>query len=148
MISSPSRYFVRTSSSASEAASSSWSRRVATSASISGGMGTSTSWRPSQRYAFRWTRSTYPLNVSALPMASWSGAILLPNSARSASRTAAGSAFSRSHLLTTKSAAVRLARASETAVSVPASTPPVASMQMRAASVAWKPATTSATKSG
>ncbi len=81
-------------------------------------------------------------------MASWSGAILLPNSARSASTTRPGSAFSRSHLLTTKSVAVRLARASETAVSVPASTPPVASMQMRAASVAWKPATTSATKSG
>jgi hypothetical protein len=81
-------------------------------------------------------------------MATWSGAILLPNSARSASTTEPGSAFSRSHLLITNRAAVRFARPSPTAVSAPASTPPVASMQMTAASAAWNPATTSATKSG
>ena len=43
---------------------------------------------------------------------------------------------------------VRFARASAIAFSVPASTPPVASTQMSAASTAWKPETTSATKSG
>ena len=57
-ISSPSRYFSRTSSSASAAASSSWSRRAATSSASSSGIGISTSLPPSNRYALRWTRST------------------------------------------------------------------------------------------
>ena len=81
-----------------------------------------------------------PLNVSALPMASWSGAIFVPKASRSASRTAAGSAFSRSHLLITKRAAVRLRAAERHRVlRARPRRRPVASTQMSAASTAWKP---------
>ena len=61
----------------------------------------------------------------AAPIARWSGAILLPKAARSASSARVGSAFSLSHLLMKKHAAVLLPRASATACSRPASTPPV-----------------------
>ena len=81
-------------------------------------------------------------------MAIWSGAILSPKLARSASSAAVGSAFSRSLLLMKKQAAVPVARASATACSSPASTPPEASITKIAPSVAAKPSMTSATKSG
>ena len=74
----------------------------------------------------------------------WSGAILLPNASRSASSAALGSAFSRSHLLSTKQAAVLVARPTPTAASRPASTPPEASITNSAASAAWKPSIISA----
>ena len=105
-ISSPSRYFVRTSSSASAAASRSWSRRRATSSAMPSGMAVSTSLPPCIVNALRWTRSTYPVKSWAAPMARWSGAILLPKVARSASSARVGSAFSLSHLLMKKHAAV------------------------------------------
>ena len=88
------------------------------------------------------------MNVSAAPIAMWSGAILVPKAARSASSAAAGSAFSRSHLLSTKQAAVPVARPVLTAASSPASTPPEASTTNSAASAAWNPWIISATKSG
>ena len=50
----------------------------------------------------------------AAPIARWSGAILLPNVARSASSAALGSAFSLSHLLMKKHAAVPVPRPSAT----------------------------------
>ena len=81
-------------------------------------------------------------------MASWSGAILLPKAARRASRAAVGSAFSRSHLLMKKHAAVFVDRPSATACSRPGLDPADASMTNRAPSAAAKPSTTSATKSG
>ena len=83
----------------------------------------------------------------AEPIASWSGAILLPNVARSASSAAVGSAFSLSHLLMKKHAAVPVDRPNATACSRPASTPPVASITRIAPSAAWKPEMTSAMKS-
>ena len=72
-------------------------------------------------------------------MASWSGAILSPNVARSASRLAVGSAFSRSHLLMKKHAACPVDRPSATACSSPASMPPDASTTKIAPSTAAKP---------
>ena len=81
-------------------------------------------------------------------MARWSGATLLPKVARSASRAAPGSAFSRSHLLSTKQAAVPVDRPVLTAASRPDSMPPDASITNSAASAAWKPWIISATKSG
>jgi hypothetical protein len=80
-------------------------------------------------------------------MASWSGAILLPNVERRASRAAVGSAFSLSHLLMKKQAAVFVPRPRATACSRPASTPPVASVTKIAPSAASKPEITSAMKS-
>ena len=58
-----------------------------------------------------------------------------------------GSAFSLSHLLMKKHAAVFVLRPSVTACSRPASTPPVASVTRIAPSAASKPEMTSATKS-
>ncbi len=81
-------------------------------------------------------------------MASWSGAILSPKVARSASRAAVGSAFSRSLLLMKKQAAVLVSRAIATACSRPASTRSDASITKIAPSAAAKPSTTSAKKSG
>ncbi len=81
-------------------------------------------------------------------MASWIGAILLPNAARSLSSAAVGSAFSRSDLLMKKQAAVPVARPRATACSRPASTLPDASMTNSAPSAAAKPSMTSAMKSG
>ncbi len=86
--------------------------------------------------------------MSAAPIAMWSGAIFVPNASRRASSAALGSAFSRSHLLSTKQAAVLVARPTPTAASSPASTPPEASITNRAASAAWKPSIISAVKSG
>ncbi len=80
-------------------------------------------------------------------MATWSGAILAPKAARSASTAAMGSAFSRSQRVTTKMAGVCVWRLRRMAVSVPASTPPEASMVMSAPSAAAKPEMTSPTKS-
>ncbi len=80
-------------------------------------------------------------------MAIWMGAILVPNSSRSASRAAIGSAFSRSQRVITKMAGVWVERERRMAFSVPASTPPEASMVMSAPSAAAKPLMTSPTKS-
>ena len=147
MISSPSRYLVRTSSSASAAASSSWSRRRATSSAMSAGIVRPRALAALPDVRLAMDEVDVAPELSAWPMASWSGAILLPNAARRASSAAMGSAFSRSQRVMTKSAAVPCARASATARSVPASTPPEASMVMSAASAAAKPSTTSPTKS-
>ena len=68
--------------------------------------------------------------------------------ARSASSAAVGSAFSRSHLLMKKQAAVPVLRPRATACSRPASTPAEASITKSAPSAAAKPSITSATKSG
>ena len=80
LISSPSRYFVRTSSSASAAASSSWSRRRAIS-SVELVAGSGSRPRSCRRTARpcggRGRRS--PRTPRPLPIARWSGAILLPN---------------------------------------------------------------------
>ena len=72
---------------------------------------------------------------------------MVPKATRSASTAAIGSAFSRSQRVMTKMAGVCVARPRRMADSVPASTPPEASMVMSEPSAAAKPEMTSPTKS-
>ncbi len=87
-----------------------------------------------------------PVKVSPLPMATWSGAILLPNSARRASTARIGSALSRSQRVMANNAGLRRERPSPMAVSAPVSVL-AASIVMSAESTAVKPSMTSPTKS-
>ena len=123
-ISSPSRYLVRTSSSASAAASSSWSRRRATSSARSSGIGISTSSLPSQRVGLAVDEVDVALERLGRADRELERRDLVAEASPAARRARrVGSAFSRSHLLMKKQAAVPVARPRATACSRPASTP-------------------------